>query len=255
MVSIAQTQAARQGGEVVYGVPEGHDARIIAQKAREIMAQDKVLVHVAMDDARMAALAEFLVFFAPDIKVLSFPAWDCLPYDRVSPHGDIVAARVAALTQMMWWEKESERYPRIVLTSVNAAIQRVMPRSILREASFQAKAGQRIDLDKLQMFLTQNGYSRTETVRDFVRMAFKAVDIELDFRGTGVEEQAVDRRSGKTVVRINPKFYRPAEVDLLIGNPAKAREELGWQAHTSLEALCQMMVEADVRRVASGFSF
>jgi GDPmannose 4,6-dehydratase len=97
--------------------------------------------------------------------------------------------------------------------------------------------------------------NRTETVRDFVRMAFKAVDIELDFRGKGVDEQAVDRRSGKTLVRINPKFYRPAEVDLLIGNPSKAKAKLGWEPRTTLEELCRMMVEADLRRNTRGVSF
>jgi GDPmannose 4,6-dehydratase len=97
--------------------------------------------------------------------------------------------------------------------------------------------------------------NRTETVRDFVRMAFRAVDIELDFRGSGVEEQGIDRKSGKTLVRVNPKFYRPAEVDLLIGNPAKAKARLGWEPRTTLEALCRMMVEADLRRNARGVSF
>jgi GDPmannose 4,6-dehydratase len=97
--------------------------------------------------------------------------------------------------------------------------------------------------------------NRTETVRDFVRMAFRAVDIELDFRGSGVEEQGIDRESGRTLVRINPKFYRPAEVDLLIGNPAKAWSKLGWEPQTTLEALCRMMVEADLRRNACGASF
>jgi GDPmannose 4,6-dehydratase len=97
--------------------------------------------------------------------------------------------------------------------------------------------------------------NRTETVRDFVRMAFRAVDIELDFRGAGVEEQGIDSKSGKTLVRINPKFYRPAEVDLLIGNPAKAKSKLGWEPQTTLEALCRMMVEADLRRNARGVSF
>ena len=96
---------------------------------------------------------------------------------------------------------------------------------------------------------------RTETVRDFVRMAFLAVGITLDFRGAGDAEVAVDSASGKTLVRVNPRFYRPAEVELLIGDPSKAREQLGWQATTSLEALCQMMVEADLRRVTNGFSF
>ena len=96
---------------------------------------------------------------------------------------------------------------------------------------------------------------RTETVRDFVRMAFLAVGITLDFRGAGDAEVAVDSASGKTLVRVNPRFYRPAEVELLIGDPSKARAQLGWQATTSLEALCQMMVEADLRRVTNGFSF
>ena len=97
--------------------------------------------------------------------------------------------------------------------------------------------------------------NRTETVRDFVRMAFKAVDIELDFRGAGIDEQGIDRKSGKTLLRINPRFYRPAEVDLLIGNPAKAKSKLGWEPRTTLEELCRMMVEADLRRNTRGVSF
>jgi GDPmannose 4,6-dehydratase len=96
---------------------------------------------------------------------------------------------------------------------------------------------------------------RTETVRDFVRMAFKAIDMQLEFRGTGVDEVGIDARSGRTVVRINPRFYRPAEVDLLIGNPAKAKAKLGWEPRTTLEELCHMMVEADLRRCATGVSF
>jgi len=97
--------------------------------------------------------------------------------------------------------------------------------------------------------------NRTETVRDFIRMAFKAVDIELDFRGSGVDEQGVNAKSGKTLVRVNPRFYRPAEVDLLIGNPAKAKAKLGWEPRTTLEELCRMMVEADLRRNTRGVSF
>jgi GDPmannose 4,6-dehydratase len=96
---------------------------------------------------------------------------------------------------------------------------------------------------------------RTETVRDFVRMAFKAIGVELEFRGAGIDEHAVDVSSGRTLVKISPKFYRPAEVDLLIGNPAKARAKLGWEARTTLEQLCQMMVDADLRRNARGASF
>ncbi|MDR0881154.1 MAG: GDP-mannose 4,6-dehydratase [Candidatus Adiutrix sp.] len=90
---------------------------------------------------------------------------------------------------------------------------------------------------------------RTETVRDCVAMAFKAADIEIKWRGQGPEEEGLCAASGKTLVRVNPKFYRPAEVDLLIGDPAKAREKLGWEAKTNLEKLCKMMVEADLKRV------
>ncbi|MCC5067946.1 GDP-mannose 4,6-dehydratase [Xanthomonas campestris pv. campestris] len=97
--------------------------------------------------------------------------------------------------------------------------------------------------------------NRTETVRDFVRMAFKAVDMELEFIGRDDAEVARDVATGQVVMRVNPKFYRPAEVDLLIGNPAKAKAKLGWEPTTTLEQLCKMMVEADLRRNERGFSF
>jgi len=97
--------------------------------------------------------------------------------------------------------------------------------------------------------------NRTETVRDFVRMAFKGANIDVQFEGKAESEIAVDIATGKTVMKVNPKFYRPAEVDLLIGNPAKAKEKLGWEPKTDLESLCNMMVEADLRRNQEGFSF
>lgn len=97
--------------------------------------------------------------------------------------------------------------------------------------------------------------NRTETVRDFVTMAFKAVGIELAWSGAGEQERASDRATGRNLVRVNPKFYRPAEVDLLIGNSDKARKKLDWAAKTTLEQLCQIMVEADLRRNKSGRSF
>ena len=90
--------------------------------------------------------------------------------------------------------------------------------------------------------------NRTETVRDFVTMAFRAVDIDVRWQGTGEAEQALCAASGKLLVRVNPKFYRPTEVDLLIGNAAKAKALLGWEASTTLEQLCQMMVQADLQR-------
>lgn len=97
--------------------------------------------------------------------------------------------------------------------------------------------------------------NRTETVRDFVTMAFKAAGIELEFQGEAESEVAVDKATGQIVVKVNPKFYRPAEVDLLIGNPEKAKKELGWEPECTLEELCRMMVEADIVRNERGFSF
>jgi GDPmannose 4,6-dehydratase len=96
---------------------------------------------------------------------------------------------------------------------------------------------------------------RTETVRDFVTMACKAAEIDIAFEGGGEEERGIDTATGKTIVRVNPRFYRPAEVELLIGNPAKAKRELGWEATTTLEELCRMMVETDLIRNAHGVSF
>lgn len=97
--------------------------------------------------------------------------------------------------------------------------------------------------------------NRTETVRDFVSMAFKAVDVALAWSGSADHEIGTCKKTGKVLVRVNPKFYRPAEVELLIGDPAKAEKELGWKPQTTLEQLCQMMVEADLRRNKAGFSF
>lgn len=97
--------------------------------------------------------------------------------------------------------------------------------------------------------------NRTETVRDFVKMAFKAADIELEWNGSGIDEVGKDKSTGNVVVRINPKFYRPAEVELLIGDPQKAKNDLGWVPKTSLEELCAMMVKEDLRRNENGATF
>lgn len=159
--SKAQPQA-----KVIYEALEGQDARILAARARAVMAEDTIVFHIAIDDARVSTLKELLGFFTPDVKVVDFPAWDCLPYDRVSPNGEIVAKRLSALTQILEWTAEKKRYPRLVITTVNAAAQRVLPRTALKESSFAAKRGERLDRGRLANFLALNGYMRTETVRE-----------------------------------------------------------------------------------------
>lgn len=107
--------------------------------------------------------------------------------------------------------------------------------------------------DKPDTFVLATG--RTQTVRDFVDMAFGAVETELDWSGTGENEVGRSRQTGDVLVRVNSAYYRPAEVDLLIGDPAKAKADLGWEPTTTLEQLCTMMVEADLRRNVLDRSF
>ena len=106
---------------------------------------------------------------------------------------------------------------------------------------------------KADTFVLASGI--TTTVRDFVKMSFEALDIALVFEGEGVNEVARDKKTGKVVVKVNPEFFRPAEVDLLIGDASKAKEQLNWSAKTNLNELCTMMVKADLERVKNGFEF
>jgi GDPmannose 4,6-dehydratase len=107
--------------------------------------------------------------------------------------------------------------------------------------------------DEPDTFVLATG--QMHSVRKFVELAFAAAGVAIEWRGTGVEEAGIDARTGTVRVRINPAFYRPAEVEQLLGNAEKAHAKLGWRATTSLEALCRMMVEADLARIDRGVSF
>ena len=103
-----------------------------------------------------------------------------------------------------------------------------------------------LQVSDVDTFVLSTG--KTVQVREFVRMAFSAADIQVNFEGSGVYEVAKDTKTGKVVMKVNPAFYRPAEVDLLIGDPSKAQEKLGWSASTDVETLCRDMVLADLQR-------
>jgi GDPmannose 4,6-dehydratase len=107
--------------------------------------------------------------------------------------------------------------------------------------------------DQPDTFVLATG--QMQSVRKFVELAFAAAGVTIEWRGNGVDETGVDAGTGTVRVRINPAFYRPAEVEQLLGNPTKARTKLGWSAATPLEDLCRMMVEADLARIERGFSF
>jgi len=146
----------------VYGAPEGWDAVLLARRGAEHMeSHGAPLLHVTRDDSRMARLAEALAFFAPEIEVLRFPAWDCLPYDRVSPKPELVSERITTLACLL---EKSER-PRIVLTTVNALVQRVPPRHAFHGASRLLKAGGTVKPEVLTRFLESNGYGRASHTR------------------------------------------------------------------------------------------
>ncbi|MDZ7784848.1 MAG: GDP-mannose 4,6-dehydratase [Halioglobus sp.] len=110
-----------------------------------------------------------------------------------------------------------------------------------------------LQAEKPDTFVLATG--RTTSIRDFVTMSFSAADIELEWADSGVAEHARNRDDGRTLVTVNPRHYRPAEVDLLIGDAGKAADELGWQPATGLEELCQMMVKADLDRIERGVSY
>ncbi len=148
-------------GRIVHaGVPEGFDALLLARLVRK---GGRTHCHVARDDARMEQLADALAFFAPDIPVLRFPAWDCLPFDRVSPRSEILGARMAVLSALTRIPQDA---PLIILTTVNAAIQRVPTRDVVGSHAWSAHVGNVIDLEALVSFLNYNGYSRASTVRE-----------------------------------------------------------------------------------------
>jgi transcription-repair coupling factor (superfamily II helicase) len=163
------------------GAPPGIDARAIA----EIVGQGRVVLHVARGGARRAPrsaqLVEALAFFAPEIEVLEFPAWDCLPYDRVSPVGDVVSRRIATLARLA---QEASRGGRVVVATVNAALQRVVPRALVAGGGFRAVAGDRISLDALTAFLQRNGYGRSDTVREPGEYALRGGIVDIFPPGT-----------------------------------------------------------------------
>ncbi|WP_375227683.1 transcription-repair coupling factor [Roseobacter sp. S98] len=143
----------------VSGVPEGFDARFLLQ---ELERGGRPVMHIARDDKRLAAMQAALRFFAPDLPVMVFPGWDCLPYDRVSPNADISARRMATLAALV--HGMPDRF--VLLTTLNAASQKIPARDVLRDAAFTARVGDRIDEKALRAFLVRMGFVQSPTVTE-----------------------------------------------------------------------------------------
>lgn len=145
---------------ILWGVPEAYTAFLLRRRLGE---HDGPLIHVARDDAAVAALAEMLAYVEPDVSVMRFPAWDCLPYDRVSPNPAITAERAATLTRLL---EPQGKTRRIVLTTVHALVQRVPPRDAFRDQSISVRKGEALDQAMLIELLVASGYTRTDTVME-----------------------------------------------------------------------------------------
>ncbi|CAN5394772.1 transcription-repair coupling factor [soil metagenome] len=151
-----------RGDQELGGAPEGLDALTVAERLK---ARGGVGVFVARDYQRAGVFAQALKFFSKDIEVIEFPAWDCLPYDRLSPTSSISAERMAALTHLAG-RPDSDRSPVLVVTTIAAAMQRTPPREVTQSAGFDAKVGVDLDQAALEKYFSVNGYMRASTVNE-----------------------------------------------------------------------------------------
>jgi transcription-repair coupling factor (superfamily II helicase) len=216
----------------ISGVPEGHDALVLSQRMRSSSSSEsgRSLLHIARDDRRLDALDRHLRFFAPDVRVVSLPAWDTVPYDRSSPKADIVAERMTTLSKLALAKKDT---PTLVLTTVNAFLQKLPPRDYVRHHLKQIAPGQRIDLNRLIQRLTLAGYRRVGTVMEPGEFAVRGglLDlfpparkhpVRLDFFGDTLESiKLFDAESQRTVKPIRKLALLPTS-EMAFGDDAIA---------------------------------
>ncbi|WP_373352699.1 transcription-repair coupling factor [Pseudoroseicyclus sp. CXY001] len=232
----------------VSGAPEGFDARLILNELGKAGAP---VLHVARDDKRMAAMAAALEFFDPGLPVFTFPAWDCLPYDRVSPNPDISAARMATLAALV--HDMPERF--VLLTTLNAAMQRVPAREVLRGAAFTAEVGRRIDEGALRNFLSRMGFSHAPTVTEPGDFAIRGgiIDIyppgeggpvRLDLFGDVLEgARRFDAATQRTTEKLARVELAPVS-EVILDEPAIARFRQSYRAEFGAAGLDDPLYEA-----------
>ncbi|MDB5649446.1 MAG: mfd, partial [Hyphomicrobiales bacterium] len=226
----ALAEIARGHSLTLSSVPDGFDAFVAADFARLLASKAHgraaVLVHVARDGQRARAFEEAVAFAAPDLELLDFPAWDCQPYDRVSPNAAIAARRMTVLSRLARSNSSEER-PRILSTTVNALMQRVPPLKWISAESFSAAPGNAIEMDSLVRWLETNGFLRSSTVRETGEYAVRGgildlyapgmlAPIRLDFFGDTLESiRAFDAESQRTTGQLRALDLVPmSEVQL-----------------------------------------
>jgi len=217
---------------IITGAPEGLDAMVLARLIEEAGEPGKagVLVHVARDDRRVDALETAMAFFSPATKIITFPAWDTVPYDRVSPNSEIVAKRITALAKLALL---SRKEPTLVLTTVNAVLQRVPPKAFVRDALRPIAPGQRMDLNRLIKRLSLSGFRRVSQVIEPGEFAVRggivdlyapgrSTPIRLDFFGDTLESiKAFDATTQRTTKPVQ-KFALMPVSEVAFGEAAIA---------------------------------
>ncbi|MBV8870109.1 MAG: transcription-repair coupling factor, partial [Acetobacteraceae bacterium] len=234
------TSAALARSAAVYGAPEGWDAFLLARRRAEFAGP---VLHVARDDARMARMAETLGFVVPEAELLRFPAWDCLPYDRVSPNPVLVSERIATLGRLL----EPAQRPRVVLTTVNALLQRVPPRAAFQGASLDLRVNGDLQPEQFVRFLEANGYGRANTVMEpgeyavrggiiDVFPAGEAEPVRIDLFGDTIESvRAFDPSTQRSAANrqrltVRPVSEVPLDKDAITRFRTAWRELFGQQA-------------------------
>ncbi|WP_027486485.1 transcription-repair coupling factor [Allorhizobium undicola] len=223
MISLfdAKKVAAAKASVTLSPVPDGMDAFVVAELAR----QGRPVAYVTSDSSRMNDIEQMLSFAAPDIPVLTLPAWDCLPYDRVSPSADISARRLSALAGLIAHRKKP--HPAIILVTANALLQKLAPADVIESLSFSARPGNQVRMDDIADRLARNGFERVATVREVGEFAVRGgiLDVfvpgsedpvRLDFFGDTLESiRSFDPASQRTIGQVRSLDLNPmSEVTL-----------------------------------------
>ncbi|WP_428393110.1 transcription-repair coupling factor [Lichenicoccus sp.] len=242
------------GAATIWGAPEGFDALLLSRRLAE---HDGPLLHVARDDAGLARIADLVGFFSPQTEVLRFPAWDCLPYDRASPNPAIVSERVATLTRLL----EPALGRRLVVSTVNALVQRVPPRHAFAGASLRVAVGESLDGAFLIELLIANGYGRADTVMEpgefatrggifDIYPAGESEPIRLDLFGDEVENiRGFDPTSQRSTTRRSSLVLRPV-AELSFDAASVSRFRSHWREQFGPEAAADPLYlsVSDLRR-------
>ena len=238
-------------------VAEGAEGLVVSDMARAVAAKPNPpaisLAVVCRDGPRMAQLARALEFFAPDLSVMQFPAWDCQPYDRVSPHGGILAQRLTTLAKLS--RLQGSEKPLIVLTTVNAIVQRVPAREVVAAQALSVAPGHRVPMDNIAGWLEHNGYNRTSTVREPGEYAVRGGILDLfpagldqpvrfDFFGDTLESiRTFDAESQRTLLDMRGLDLVPVSEFQLVTETIK-RFRMGYVAQFGAPDRDDMLYEA-----------